>query len=231
MDRSIGQGLILIDSLLPIPQYGGGASVEQELLEKYGIRAVVMAQSGAVFGGFRRTYQQMLEYAATRPATHRYFLQRFSWVLVVSCGNDVYARRSDGASDEYQAFSCATGMARLAAYLHSRQIPCKIVFGMSAATWRYEGDRATRFDKQVDLSLGYFVRLCESFPMAACAHVKGAYELGAHVKDGYELRGILDSELKDRIGHLQGFAAGRKLVYAMARWMRELDVSRILSRL
>ena len=211
MDRSIGQGLLLIDSLLPIPQYGGGASVEQELLEGYGIRAVVMAQSGAVFGGDgRRTYQQMLEYAATRPATHRCPLQRFSWVLVISGGNDVYAPRSDGASDEYQAFSCAAGMARLAAYLHSRQIPCKIVFGMSAATWRYEGDRATRFDKQVDLSLGYFVRLCESFPMAACAHAKGAYEL----------RGILDSELKDRIGHLQGFAADQKLVYAIVCWLR-----------
>ena len=37
-------GIILIDSLLPIPQYGGGARVEQELLEGYGIRAVVMAQ-------------------------------------------------------------------------------------------------------------------------------------------------------------------------------------------
>ena len=155
----------------------------------------------------------MLKYAATRPATHRYSLQRFSWVLVISGGNDVYAPRTDGASDEYQAFSCAIGMARLAAYLDSREIFCKIVFGMSAATWRYEGDRATRFDKQVDLSLGYFVRLCESFPMAACAHVKGAYEL----------RGILDSELKDRIGHLQGFGAGRKLVYAMARWVRALD--------
>ena len=202
--------LILIDGLLPI---FGEADVEQELLEKYGIRAVVMAQSGAVFGGFRRTYQQMLEYAATRPATHRYSLQRFSWVLVISGGNDVYAPRRDGASDEYQAFSCATGMARLAAYLHSRQIPCKIVFGMSAATWRYQGDRATRFDKQVDLSLMYLLRLCESFPMAACTRVKGAYEL----------RGILDSELKDRIGHLQGFAAGRKLVYAMARWVRDLD--------
>ena len=164
----------------------------------------------------------MLEYAATRPATHRYSLQRFSWVLVISCGNDVYARRSDGASDEYQAFSCAIGMARLAAYLHSRQIPCKIVFGMSAATWRYQGDRATRFDKQVDLSLGYFVRLCESFPMAVCAHVKGAYEL----------RGILDSEMKDRIGRLQGFAAGQKLVYAIACWVRYVpDGFGILSRL
>ena len=216
-------GMILIDSLLPIAQYGGGARVEQELLEEYGIRAVVMAQSGAVFGGDgRRTYQQMLEYAATRPATHRYSLQRLAWVLVISGGNDVYAPRSDGASDEYQAFSCAIGMARLAAYLHSRQIPCKIVFGMSAATWRYQGGHATRFDKQVDLSLMYLQRLCESFPMAACPRVNGAYEL----------RGILDSELKDRIGHLQGFAAGQKLVYAIACWVRYVpDGSRILSRL
>ena len=215
-------GMILIDSLLPIAEYGGGASVEQELLEGYGIRAVVMAQSGAVFGGDgRRTYQQMLEYAATRPATHRYSLQRFSWVLVISCGNDVYARRSDGASDEYQAFSCATGMARLAAYLHSRQIPCKIVFGMSVATGRYQGHHATRFDKQVTLSLMYHLRICESFPMAGCLRVTGAYEL----------RGILDSEVKDRIGHLQGWAAGRKLVYAIACWVRDLPESRILSRL
>ena len=223
MEYGIGEGLILIDSLLPIRQYGGGASVEQELLQKYDIKAVVMAQSGAVFGGDgRRTYQQMLEYAATRPATHRYSLQRFSWVLAISRGNDVYAPRSDGASDEYQAFSCAIGMARLSAYLHSRQIPCKIVFGMSAATWRYQGDRATRFDKQVDLSLGYYVRLWVLFPVCACAAVTGEYEL----------RGILDSEVKDRIGHLQGFAAGEKLVYAIACWVRDVvDVSRILSRL
>ena len=148
-------------------------------------------------------------------------LQRFSWVLVISSGNEVYAPRSDGASDEYQAFSCAIGMARLAAYLHSRQIPCKIVFGMSAATWRYEGDHATRFDKQVDLSLMYHLRICESFPMAGCLRVTGVYEL----------RGILDSEVKDRIGHLQGFLAGRKLVYAISRWVREMGPSRILSRL
>ena len=155
----------------------------------------------------------MLEYADSRPATHRYSLQRFAWVLVISGGNDVYAPRSDGASDEYQAFSCAIGMARLAAYLHSRQIPCKIVFGMSAATWRYQGDHATRFDKQVHLCLVYHLRLRESFPWASCLRVTGAYEL----------RGILDSELKDRIGHLQGFGAGRKLVYAMSRWVRALD--------
>ena len=160
----------------------------------------------------------MVEFAATRPATHRCSLQRFSWVLVISGGNDVYAPRSDGASDEYQAFSCAVGMARLSAYLHSRQIPCKIVFGMSAATWRYQGDHATRFDKQVDLCLKYHLRLRESFPMAACLRVKGAYEL----------RGILDSEVKDGIGRLQGFLAGRKLVYAINRWVRNSpDLSRL----
>ena len=225
--------LILIDSLLPIPQYGGGATVEQELLDRYGIRAVVMARSGAVFGGDgRRTYQQMLEFAATRPATHRCSLQRFSWVLVISGGNDVYAPRSDGASDEYQAFSCATGMARLSAYVASRHIPCKIVFGMSAATWRYEGDRATRYDKQVDLALRYFVRLGESFPMAVCAVYQGAYELGAHGQGPYEVVGLLDSEVKDGIGQLQGFLAGRKLVYAISRWVREKPpLSLHLSRL
>ena len=146
--------LILMDSWLPIREYGGVASVEQELLRSYDIEAVVMARDGVVFGSEgRRTYQQMVEYAATRPATHRYSLKRFSSVLVISRGNEVYAPRTDGASDEYQAFSCAAGMARLAAYLHSRQINCKIAFGMSAAFWRYQGDFAMRFDKQVDLAM------------------------------------------------------------------------------
>ena len=68
----------------------------------------------------------------------------------------------------------------------------------------------------------YHLRICESFPMAACLCVKGAYEL----------RGILDSEVQDGIGHLQGFLAGRKLVYAISRWVRALDGgARMWSRL
>ena len=114
-------------------------------------------------------------------------------------------------------------MARLSAYVASRNIPCKIVFGMSAATWRYQGAHATRFDKQVTLSLMYHLRICESFPMAACLRVTGEYELEKE---------ILDSELKDGIGHLQGFGAGRKLVYAINRWVRDVpDLSLHLSRL
>ena len=152
----------------------------------------------------------MVEYAATRPGTHRYSLKRFSSVLVISRGNEVYAPRTDGASDEYQAFSCAAGMARLAAYLHSRQINCKIVFGMSAAFWRYQGDVAMRFDSQVDLAMTYHAGLSVVLPMAACWLGTGAYEL----------REILDSEMNDRIGRLQGFAAGQKLVYAIVCWLR-----------
>ena len=91
-----------------------------------------------------------------------------------------------------------------------------VVFGASAATWRYSGGHGALFDDRVERVLRWGQDNLEGVTL-----VSGASEL-------YTLE---DHEIVDRIGHLKYHSGFDKLVSAMHQWYVILKGLNRLSRL
>ena len=138
---------------------------------------------------------------------------KYDYVVIVSSGNDVYGEDDEVSEELYGAIRRT---ARLATYLCCAEDKVLIVFGGSAATWRYSGAFAERYDKRVAAVLEW----CHG-NLPRIRVISGATELAS-------IHGV---DIADHIGHLKYDRGFPKLLAAVHEWCLMAHVGRFLSKL
>ena len=213
LGAAMAPGLVLCDSLASMRQSPEGTRTqhtdyEGRLFGQYGISARVVIQDGLRFLPRGRssplgTYSALLDWRSWSEG--RYF-EGYDFVMIVSGGNDVYGENAEVTPDLYNALQVTARRASHLCGYHWSHVPAGrviIIFGGSAATWRYPKAYGALFDGRVQQVLRWGKDNLKGVTL-----VSGAAELAT----------LEDHEVVDRIGHLKYHAGFDKLLAAMHQW-------------
>ena len=207
-------GLVLCDSLASMRQSPDGTRTqhtdyEGRLFGQYGISARVVIQDGLRFLPRGRssplgTYSGLLAWQSGFEGSQS---EGYDFVMLVSSGNDVYGEYAEITPELYNALQVTARRASyLCGYQYGAHVPAGrviIIFGGSAATWRYPNTVGARFDERVQQVLRWGKDNLKGVTL-----VSGAAELAT----------LEDHEVVDRIGHLKYHSGFDKLLAAMHQW-------------
>lgn len=196
-------GLVVFDSVASMRKFSRERTThtdyENSLFGLYGINARVIIQDGLRFLPYGRTSPRGTYEGVLQTLHDEAAFRRYDFVILVSAGNDVYEK---GWAVTSELFEAIQGAAKVASYLSTGGV--MVIFGASAATWRYrDEDEGRRYDQRVQQVLRWSQK-----------NLKGA----VLVSGAAELSSIEDDEVVDRIGHLKYPSAFKKLVAAVHAW-------------
>ena len=186
-------GLVVIDSLGSFrvsPTRRSTVSWIQLSLEQYGLYAEVHVGSGLRFAqSSGRGRVSTYEYVVVQQTSCR----EYAWILLVSGGNDVYAR---GTTENIQA-----GIIRSmnAALKLAPQI--RVVFGGSSSIWGYGDDWGYEYDR----------RIADVLKAVVCP-------TGASIITGVKELHLAASAIVARIGHVRYGIGAMKVIEALKTW-------------
>jgi len=200
MRREAKEEVVLLDSEASRDEYVGRKQYESSLLRQYGLKAEVIIQDGLRFAPRARSSPWGTYGAFLQAACDKHPRGAYDFVMLVSCGNDIYGPRAAVTAELYQGLQRA---ANCAEYLCGSPDKVIIIFGGSSATWRYAGSAGAEYDQRVQQVLGWCLRNLEGIKL-----LSGATELAS----------IKASEVVDRIGHLKYEDGFKKLVAAVYEW-------------
>ena len=186
-------GLVVMDSLGSFrvsPTRISTVSWIQLSLEQYGLYAEVHVVHGLSFvqssgRGRVSTYEDVVVNQISR--------REYEWILLVSGGNDVYARATT------QNIQAAIIRSMNAALMLAPQI--RVVFGGSSSIWGYGDDWGYEYDR----------RIADVLKAVVCP-------TGASIITGAKELHLDASDIVDRIGHVRYGIGAMKVIEALKTW-------------